>query len=100
MKISELVQNVLDNAREQMFKCKDIDSLNKTYRQVRIWNRWHSIGLERPFSEDDTYKYLNDKFKEFRNEAREYIGGIDNGEVKPRQNKQKSRRVRKDIERK
>ena len=73
MVLSELEKNVLKKAKEEILKAKDVNSLNKTYRQLRTWNRWHSIGLNRPFKDDETYVYINEQFKSYRNQAREEL---------------------------
>lgn len=73
--LTALELNVLERIHEDIKKCIDINSVNKLYRQGRTWNRWHSIGLRRDFKTDETYKFLNEKFKEFRNEARERLLG-------------------------
>lgn len=73
--LTALELNVLERIHEDIKKCIDINSVNKLYRQGRTWNRWHSIGLKRDFKTDETYKFLNNKLKEFRNEARERLLG-------------------------
>lgn len=76
--LTALELNVLERIHEDIKKCIDINSVNKLYRQGRTWNRWHSIGLKRDFKNDETYKFLNNKLKEFRNEARERLLGTIN----------------------
>mgnify|MGYP006873001056 CR=1 FL=1 len=76
--LTALELNVLERIHEDIKKCNNINSVNKLYRQGRTWNRWHSIGLKREFKTDETYKFLNEKFKEFRNEARERLVGTIN----------------------
>lgn len=76
--LSKLEMTVLSRIHEDIKKCTDINSVNKLYRQGRTWNRWHSIGLKRDFKTDETYKFLNEKLKEFRNEARERLLGTIN----------------------
>ena len=76
--LTALELNVLERIHEDIKKCIDINSVNKLYRQGRTWNRWHSIGLKRDFKTDETYKFLNNKLKEFRNEARERLLGTIN----------------------
>lgn len=65
--------NVLERAKVDMLNADSIDTINKIYRQVRVWNRWHSIGLNRPFNEDPTYVTINESLKQIRNEAREKL---------------------------
>lgn len=76
--LTALELNVLERIHDDIKKCIDINSVNKLYRQGRTWNRWHSIGLKRDFKTDETYKFLNEKLKEFRNEARERLLGTIN----------------------
>lgn len=71
--ILELEEKVLERIREDMFKANSIDSINKLYRQGRVWNRWHSIGLGRPFKEDPQYVEINNFLKKYRDEAKALV---------------------------
>lgn len=73
--LSEEEIKVLTRAHDDMLKAKDINSINKIYRQVRTWNRWHSIGLERNFKESREYCLINDYLKTYRIEARNKLEG-------------------------
>lgn len=66
--ISELERRVITAVEVEMSKANNIDSLNKVYRQARVWNRFHhfltnSCTYER-------YRELNECFKELRNQRR------------------------------
>ena len=39
--IKELEHRVLISVEKEMEKANNIDSLNKIYRQARVWNRFH-----------------------------------------------------------
>lgn len=73
VKLSEMEMRVLKRAHEDMMKATDSDGINKVYRQLRTWNRWHSIGMQRDFSRDDSYNTINDYLKLYRAEAREKL---------------------------
>lgn len=68
MVMLEYEQRVVSATRDEMFKAENIDTLNKAYRQARIWNRYHyyltgSCTKAR-------YTALNNAFKQLRDERR------------------------------
>lgn len=59
--------DVIEFAKIEMSKCKDKDSINKVYRQLRIWNRWHSLPAQPNKGRSKyVYTYLNETFKGLR----------------------------------
>lgn len=67
MTILEEERMILKNTRRDMYKSKDRDSINKIYRQARVWNRYHYfIGQA---CTRQKYEYINKKFKNYRRDA-------------------------------
>ncbi len=72
MTILEEEANVIKRVFKDMYKAIDKDGINKVYRQARVWNRYHHF-LANACSYEK-YKYINNKFKEYRKEAIQAIG--------------------------
>lgn len=58
---------VLKIVRRDMMYCKDVNSINKLYRQARIWTRFHHDMAHACTKEMATW--LNKRFDSFRIEA-------------------------------
>lgn len=59
--------NVIKHYRRDIYKVGDRESINKIYRQARVWNRFHYVYAAACTRE--RHLYLNQKFKNIRCEA-------------------------------
>lgn len=59
--------DVIEAGNKEMSKCTNRDSINKVYRQLRTWNRWHSLPGYTDIGRDyETYIYINTLLKNMR----------------------------------
>lgn len=79
MTIVDTEEKILERYREEMFQMEDKDSINKLYRQARIWNRFHHFYAAACAYE--RYCELNQIFQEIRWEV---LGKIDGRNHFPR----------------
>lgn len=71
----ELEENVLMAVKDEMSKTDNKDTINKLYRQARIWVRFHCLYAGACSKEDASI--LNERFKEIR---RNRVDEISRGE--------------------
>lgn len=71
--VMQLTENrIIDRYKNDMSKLNDRDSINKLYRQARIWNRFHHFfGNACTY---DRYLELNEIFKSTRKERFKELG--------------------------
>ena len=72
MVMLEYEQRVVSATRDEMNKAESIDTLNKAYRQARIWNRYHYYLTGS--CTKGRYTALNNAFKQLRDERRAELG--------------------------
>lgn len=73
MTIVDTEEKIIERYREEIFQMEDKDSINKLYRQARIWNRFHHFYADACTYE--RYYELNKTFKVIRWKALEKIDG-------------------------
>lgn len=72
MVMLEYEQRVVRATQDEMRKAESIDTLNKAYRQARIWNRYHYYLTSS--CTKGRYTALNNVFKQLRDERRAELG--------------------------
>lgn len=78
----EAVDKVLMNFLIQLGSCANVNSVNKLYRQARVWTRWEYAMAGRLSREEQSYvnKQLSMIRAERSRELREEAYGVDNEE--------------------